>query len=41
MIKWIRELYGQYKEYVRVDLLMYGVLILMILIYVVISALTS
>ena len=39
MFKRIRELYKEYKAYVRVDLIMYGVLILMILLYVIISSL--
>jgi hypothetical protein len=39
MFKRIRELYKEYKPYVRVDLIMYGVLILMIFLYVLISSL--
>jgi hypothetical protein len=35
----IKSLFNQYREYVRVDLVMYGVLILLILVYVVLSAL--
>jgi hypothetical protein len=38
MFKKIRDLFNQYHEYVRVDLVMYGVLILLIFIYVVLSA---
>ena len=38
MFKKIKELYKEYKPYIRVDLIMYAVLILMILIYVIISA---
>jgi hypothetical protein len=37
MFKRIRELYKEYKPYVRVDLIMYGVLILMIFLYFIIS----
>lgn len=37
MWKKIKELYQQYKPYVRVDLVMYGVLILMIILYFIIS----
>lgn len=33
MLKKLKELYSQYREYVRVDLVMYGVLILLIMIY--------
>lgn len=33
MFKQLKELYRQYKPYVRVDLIMYGVLILMIILY--------
>ena len=40
MFKKIKELYKEYKPYVRVDLIMYGVLILMILLYVIISSLS-
>jgi hypothetical protein len=41
MIKKIRELYKEYKAYVRVDLAMYGVLLLMIALYFLISVLSS
>lgn len=37
MIKKIRDLYNQYKPYVRVDLIMYGVMILLIILYFIIS----
>ncbi|HEX5172171.1 MAG TPA: hypothetical protein VFW11_23505 [Cyclobacteriaceae bacterium] len=37
MIKKLRELYKQYKPYVRVDLIMYGVLILLIILYFIFS----
>ncbi|WP_262511778.1 hypothetical protein [Pseudochryseolinea flava] len=39
MIKKIRELYKEYRAYVRVDLIMYGVMILMIIMYGIYSAL--
>lgn len=39
MFKKIKELYKQYKPYVRVDLVMYGVLILLIILYFIYSAL--
>ena len=35
MIKKIKELFTRYKEYVRVDLLMYGVWIVLIILYVI------
>lgn len=34
MFKRLRDMYRQYKPYVRVDLVMYGVMILLILGYV-------
>lgn len=37
MIKKIKELYKEYKPYVRVDLIMYGVMILLIILYFVVS----
>jgi hypothetical protein len=37
MIKKLRKLYNEYKPYVRVDLIMYGVLILSIILYFIIS----
>ncbi len=33
MFKKIKELYREYKAYVRVDLIMYGVMILLIILY--------
>ena len=33
MIKKLKELYAQYKAYVRVDLVMYAVMVLLIIIY--------
>lgn len=33
MLKKIKELYNQYKAYVRVDLVMYAVMILLIIFY--------
>jgi hypothetical protein len=38
MFKKLKELYEEYKPYVRVDLIMYGVLILAIIIYFIVSA---
>lgn len=38
MFKKLRELYREYKPYVRVDLIMYGVLILAIILYFIVSA---
>jgi len=40
MFKKLKELYNQYREYVRVDLVMYGVLILLIMIYFIITVLS-
>jgi hypothetical protein len=37
MLKRIRELYKEYKPYVRVDLIMYASLVLMIFLYLIIS----
>jgi hypothetical protein len=37
MLKRLKELYQEYKPYVRIDLIMYGVLILMIILYFIIS----
>ena len=37
MIRFFKELYKQYKPWVRVDLIMYGVLIMMIILYFIIS----
>jgi hypothetical protein len=39
MFKRLKEFYQQYKPYVRIDLIMYGVLILMIILYFIISIL--
>jgi len=39
MFKRLRELYQQYKPYVRVDLIMYGTLILLIMLYFIFSTL--
>jgi hypothetical protein len=38
MFRKLRELYREYKPYVRVDLIMYGVLILAIIVYFIVSA---
>jgi hypothetical protein len=40
MFKKIQKLYQQYKPYVRIDLIMYGVLILLIMMYFIISTIT-
>lgn len=37
MLKRLKELYQQYKPYIRVDLIMYGVLILLIILYFIFS----
>jgi hypothetical protein len=37
MIKKIKELYKEFKPYVRVDLIMYAVLILLIVLYFIFS----
>lgn len=37
MIKKIKELYKEYKPYVKVDLIMYGVMVLLIMLYFVVS----
>jgi hypothetical protein len=39
MFRKLKQLYREYKPYVRVDLVMYGVMILMIILYFIISAL--
>jgi hypothetical protein len=41
MFRKLKELYKEYKPYVRVDLIMYGVLILSIMIYFIISAIVG
>jgi hypothetical protein len=33
MMQWLKETYQKYKEWVRVDLLMYALLILMVILY--------
>jgi hypothetical protein len=37
MFKRLKEIYQQYKPYVRVDLIMYASLVLMIIIYFIVS----
>ena len=37
MFRKIKELYQQYKPYIRIDLIMYGVLILLIMFYFIFS----
>lgn len=39
MFRRLRELYQEYKAYVRVDLVMYAVMIVLILLYVIFSVL--
>lgn len=39
MLKRLKELYKEYKPYVRIDLIMYAVLILMIVVYFIVSVL--
>ena len=39
MFKKVRDRFRQYREYIRVDLILYGVLLLMILFYLVLSVL--
>ncbi|HTH57252.1 MAG TPA: hypothetical protein VL728_14475 [Cyclobacteriaceae bacterium] len=39
MFRRIRDMYQQYKEYVRVDLVMYGTMILLIILYFIYSVL--
>lgn len=41
MFKKIRSLFNQYREYIRVDLVMYGLLIAMIILYFVLSVLNG
>lgn len=41
MLKKIAALYKEYKAYVRVDLIMYGALILMIFLYFLVSVLVD
>lgn len=41
MLSEIKKIYHQYREYIRIDLVMYGVLILLIVVYFVVSLLFS
>jgi len=41
MFKKIKELYTEYKAYVRVDLIMYGVMILLIIVYFIYTVTTK
>jgi hypothetical protein len=41
MFKRLKELYQQYKPYVRVDLVMYAVLVLLIVFYFIFSVIFS
>lgn len=35
MFKWFRRAYENYRDYIRVDLAMYGLLLLMIIVYLI------
>jgi len=37
MIRKIKELYKEFKPYVKVDLIMYGVMVLLIILYFILS----
>jgi hypothetical protein len=41
MFKKLKELYREYKAYVRVDLVMYGVMILLIILYFIYTVATN
>ncbi len=41
MFKKLKELYQEYKAYVRVDLIMYGVMILLIILYFIFTVATQ
>jgi hypothetical protein len=41
MLRRLKELYKQYQPYVRVDLIMYGVMILLIILYFIYSVLVD
>jgi hypothetical protein len=41
MFKRLKALYQEYKPYVRVDLIMYAVLILLIILYFIVTVVTS
>ncbi len=41
MFKKLKELYREYKAYVRVDLVMYGVMILLIILYFIYTVTTT
>lgn len=41
MFKKLKELYREYKAYVRVDLVMYGVMIILIIFYFIYSVLAD
>ena len=41
MLKRLMALYKQYKDYVRVDLVMYALLILLIIIYFIVSVVVN
>jgi len=39
MFRKLKNLYNEYKPYIRVDLIMYGALVLLIIVYFIITAL--
>ncbi len=39
MFRWFRKAYDDYREYIRVDLAMYALLILMVIVYAIWNAL--
>jgi len=41
MLRRLKELYKQYQPYVRVDLIMYGVMILLIILYFIFTVLVD
>ena len=41
MFRRLREMYRQYKAYIRVDLVMYAVMILLIILYFIYSVVTG
>ena len=40
MFRWFRKAYENYRDYIRVDLAMYALLLLMILIYLIVKGLS-
>jgi hypothetical protein len=39
MFRKLKNLYNEYKPYIRVDLIMYGILVLLIIVYFIVTAL--